>query len=71
MITSINHMDNENRTTLCELILCDPFAGRLAREYLDYMHEIRGVTSEQSTLELIAWLVLAREAVGVAGVGHA
>lgn len=70
IITRVSQLDTDNRTTLCELIQCDPFAGYLAREYLDFQ-AIRGATLECGTLELIAWLILARETCGIEGVGHA
>lgn len=69
-ITHVSQLDSENRTTLCELIGCDAFAGQLAREYLDF-RTLNGVPIERATMDLIAWLILAREACGVEGVGRA
>jgi hypothetical protein len=69
-VDHIGQLDAENRETVFDLILCHPFAGHLAREYLDFQ-AMRGATAESGALELIAWLVLAREACGLEGVGHA
>lgn len=68
--THVNRLDAENRTTICEMILCDPYAGYLAREYLEAFPLHRG-SPDAALLELMAWLILAREACGTDGVGHA
>lgn len=70
IVDHIGLLDSENRTTVCELIVCDEYAGYLAREYLEF-RTLNGATIEGATIDLIAWLILAREAVGVEGVGHA
>jgi hypothetical protein len=69
-VISVSDLDPDTRTTVCELILCDPNAGRLAREFLVSFTPRRGSTQD-AALELIGWLILAREACGVEGVGHA
>lgn len=70
IVDHIGRLDAANRETVFELILCHPFAGHLAREYLEF-HTMRGATVERGALELIAWLILARETCGVEGAGHA
>lgn len=69
-VTDVGQLDAENRTTICQMILCDPYAGYLAREFLEAFPLYRG-TPDGALLELIAWLILARETCGIGGVGHA
>lgn len=66
----IAQLDGENRETVFELIACDPNAGHLVREYLD-VFQLHHDPLKVGVLELIAWLILAREACGIEGVGHA
>lgn len=70
IITCVDQLDADNRETVCELILCDPYAGYLAREYLEVFPMHRG-SSDEALCGLIGWLILAREACGVQGIGHA
>lgn len=70
MIDLIFSLDADDRETFMQMTLCDPVAGCLAREYLENFAAYRG-TETAAVLELIAWLVLAREACGVEGAGRA
>lgn len=71
MLTLIDHIDTENRQTLCEMTLAHPLSGRLARDYMEVGVEIRGWSEAQSAHQLIGWLTLVREACGLDGAGHA
>jgi hypothetical protein len=70
IVDHIDRLDTDDRTTIFEMTLCDPFAGELARLYLERFPLYRG-SADAGLLELICWLILAREACGIEGVGHA
>lgn len=51
-VTDVGQLDAENRTTICQMILCDPYAGYLAREFLEAFPLYRG-TPDGALLELM------------------
>jgi hypothetical protein len=45
--------------------------GRHARFAIDTWEHSHGMTRERATLEFIAWLIIARESLGIEGYGNA
>lgn len=72
MITDhISRLDADDRLTLFEMTLCDPEAGELVREYIEVFPRYRSCSHDGAMLELFAWIILARQACGMEGFGHA
>lgn len=69
-MSPLERLDPESRRTMFEFVVCSPQSGGMCAEYVDQYAQFRG-TEREGWLQLMAWLVLAREACGEIGAGRA
>lgn len=64
-------LTTEQRLFWLQMACASPGNARKSSIAIEAWHREHGMTHERATLELMAWLEIARESIGVEGAGHA